>query len=854
MISAGSAFAADSDAAVDAAADDIAVEPVIADIDEPSDELNSPLTDEISNGTDDVLSAGSKSTHITAVDMNYERSIVKGGLGYYPIVLTSGDIIPVPLANKTISVELGKHTDTYTTNSVGLVNYIIPTDTTSGSYKVNMKFAGDDTYKGCVLTTSINIVDVPIKIIAAEDVSYPSPLAVENASYYPIYLASNTTLLPVANKTVNINFNGNVIVCDTNELGLINYIIPNVPAGDYPISIVTDSDDGYYGARFSTTISIFDVPTEIIALENASYPRSLVTKNLAIYPIALTAEINVTDTSIPIVLGNKTIKVKFNNGPEEKFTTNALGLVNYTLDSNLASGKYPIEISYDADEGYIGSSFTTTIEVYEGSTKITAADNVSYPCTLAAQGLAYYPILLTGGTLVSIPLANETVHVEFNGVKKDFVTDNFGIINYTIPDSPAGDYTMKIVFDGDGVYDAASLTTHVNLYDIETSFIVPEKVVFNAEEVREGTAFYPIFLTINSTVSIPLANKTVLIDFNGAVTEHVTNAIGEIRYVIPQGAPAGNFTIYMTFEGQGGYSPANASGSVEITGINTQIIAPANMTVMVKDLDNTYFNMTLMDVDGNVLANQKVAIDFNGVSTTLTTDKNGAISYRLSKAPVGENIITMNYKGAGNYTGCVASSVINVVAEQKPAKIFLRNALYFVMQTKMVKVTLWDGNNKPLAGKTVHISLPDYGLKYSGVTDENGDALIRVGVGFGVHNATVSFDGDDEYAACNRSGFIRVIKETPSIMVRGDNQKFNVKDNPKIVKVYLWDRYSKPLPAGSKVGIKINGETFVGYTDSDGVANVEIKINNVGTYNAELMYGGNSAYNAVSKGVKFVIK
>jgi putative alpha-1,2-mannosidase len=69
-----------------------------------------------------------------------------------------------------------------------------------------------------------------------------------------------------------------------------------------------------------------------------------------------------------------------------------------------------------------------------------------------------------------------------------------------------------------------------------------------------------------------------------------------------------------------------------------------------------------------------------------------------------------------------------VVVTKEQSKIYLRNALYFVTETKMVKVTLWDGKNKPIAGKTVHIKV--YDSLYSGVTDKDGNAYIRVGIGF----------------------------------------------------------------------------------------------------------------------------
>ena len=181
----------------------------------------------------------------------------------------------------------------------------------------------------------------------------------------------------------------------------------------------------------------------------------------------------------------------------------------------------------------------------------------------------------------------------------------------------------------------------------------------------------------------------------------------------------------------------------------------------------------------------------------------------------------------------------------------MRNALYFVTQTKMVQVTLWDGNNQPLAGKTVYIRA--YDSVWHGVTDENGDAFVRVGIGFGTHDATVSFDGDDQYFGSDKAGYIRVIKQTPSVMVRGADTMFKATNPLKIVKVHLRDRYDQPLPEGSKIVLKLNGKTYIGFTDAEGVARIAININTVGTFTAQAMYGGNSAYNPVTRDVKIRI-
>ena len=270
------------------------------------------------------------------------------------------------------------------------------------------------------------------------------------------------------------------------------------------------------------------------------------------------------------------------------------------------------------------------------------------------------------------------------------------------------------------------------------------------------------------------------------------------------------------------------------------------------DATNKNIVATVKDANSNPVKDLRVGFALNGVKYE-TTNADGEAKYSTADLANGTYKVTVQAYGNETYEDSNKEIITFTVGEKKiKTKIFLRNALYFVTQTKLVQVTLWDGNNQPLANKTVYIRA--YSSVWHGVTDENGNAYIRVGIGFGVHDATVHFDGDDQYNSSTKAGYIRVIKQTPSVMVRGVDSQFKVGDNPKIVKVYLWDRTSKPLPVGSKIFIRINGQQYVGTTDSQGIAHVKININRAGTFNVQAIYAGNSAFNAVIKNVKITIK
>ena len=529
------------------------------------------------------------------------------------------------------------------------------------------------------------------------------------------------------------------------------------------------------------------------------------------------------------------------------------GTVEITENVIYTTGEYSVDI---ADcEGTVNSNYLVSDKLVGDNSVSSTGPATVYNNTPNLKVVLFATDLektYDDGELFVVAALDENgepmVNVTLVALVEDFdtflaETDERGVAVFDI-ELPKGVYNVTTVYVGDKLHSYKTIENTITVYPKRAMFLWSYVQVSTAD-VAQGIAYFNFTLVDDD--HNPLANRTVSID---GVGEFVTDENGVASYQIAYGA--GEYNLVMRFAGDEYYTDCMSYGFVDVYPVETEIVADANMTVLVSDIVNgAYFNLTLLSGDQE-LANKTISISFAGQTGEFTTDENGVISYKLPLASAGNYTIDMAFAGDDIYgaSNASASVAVNMVA----SKIYLRNALYFVTETKMVKVTLCDGKGNALAGKTVRITLDEYNLTYSGVTDENGDAYIRVGVGFGTHNATVSFDGDEQYSASNRTGSIRVIKQTPSIMVRGTDSQFNVRDSPKTLKVYLWDRYSKPLPANSKVAVKVNGQIYIGFTDADGIANINININKKGIFYAELMYAGNSAYNAVTRTIKIQIK
>ena len=89
--------------------------------------------------------------------------------------------------------------------------------------------------------------------------------------------------------------------------------------------------------------------------------------------------------------------------------------------------------------------------------------------------------------------------------------------------------------------------------------------------------------------------------------------------------------------------------------------------------------------------------------------------------------------------------------------------------------------------------------------------------------------------------------------MRGADSIFKASQLLKVVKVQLRNRYDNPLPLLSKIVFRMNGQVFVSFTDLNGVAYVLIDVDTPGTYTAQASYGGNTAYNAVTRDIRIKI-
>ena len=703
-----------------------------------------------------------------------------------------------------VIVQLNGANSTLTSDKDGKV-IISLTGLVPDTYTANVVFLGNDFYSSSSASAIVTVNKVATELTASDVTT------VYNGGKKLVATLKDAGGNVIGGAQVKIVLGDVTEILTTDANGQVSLTTDGLVPNIYAATIAFAGDSFYKKSDASAKVTV----NKMNSILTAKYDG--VSKNIVA---------TVKDANGNAVCG---IKVGFDIAGGKYVVSDANGQAKYST-GNLDDKAYSVDVRAYGNELYKDSNKeTVTFDLSKISTVLTAGDVT----TVYNGGKKLVATLkdvdgnVIGGAQVKIVLSD---------VSETLTTDANGQVSLTTDGLLPNNYTATITYAGNNIYDKSSANAKVTVNKLDTILAA-----------KYDNATENIVATVKDAKGNAVSGIKVGFDIDG-VKYVVTDAKGQAKYSTSKLTDKTYVITVMAYSNDI-YKNSNKE---------TVTVSPSKISTVLTAGDvTTVYNggkklvATLKDVDGKAIKNAKVIVKLGDMTKTLTTDANGQVSLSLDGIIPNTYVATFAFEGDDIYAASGASAKVTVTKEQ--SKIFLRNALYFVLQTKMVKVTLWDANNKPLAGKTVHITLNEYGLTYTGVTDENGTATIRVGVGFGVHSATVTFDGDENYTATSKTGSVRVIKETPSLMLPGAYTKFKASDKTKTVKIFLKDRYNKPLLPGTKVFIKVNGKTYSGLIDINGIATINLNINKAGTYNAELIYAGNTAYNAVKRSTKISI-
>lgn len=428
--------------------------------------------------------------------------------------------------------------------------------------------------------------------------------------------------------------------------------------------------------------------------------------------------------------------------------------------------------------------------------------------------------------------------------------DNSRIVaNYTFTDT--GVYTVKLTYSG-------------SVNNIEMKVTVSKSSITEITIDEIGLKHPQDSITISGVVNSEsgiVAGKTVIIYINGKqVATAVTNNEGKYSYTatITTSDVANNgFVSLLPGRNNIDVSINEDSLYLKFTNSTDVIVSKLDTTIAIDTINNVIagdsvtINGKLTDSEANVIANAKVTITVNGVTYTVTTDKDGKFSQVIPTTKAGNLDIITTYDGNEKY---VLSHNVNIISVSKRNTVLSINHTdtSLINDTFTVNGKLTTDDNNIIENAPIFITIN--GMNYITNSDANGSFTLNVTAPNKTGNHTINavYIGNESFISSTVNSHVNVKKLSTTTTVENITSKIN---NTVVFTAKVVDEKGNDVLSG-KVAFKLNGNTIGVVNIVNGIASMEYKvINSPKDYKITAKYGENSAYiNSETIGVLHVIK
>lgn len=473
------------------------------------------------------------------------------------------------------------------------------------------------------------------------------------------------------------------------------------------------------------------------------------------------------------ITGQVTVKI----GNKEYVVNVTNGTGKFAIDNEFSNNNHTITAIFNGTTQYNPTNGVANFTVNKPDLKLNInVSNITYGEDLTADITVTDEngqiANITGQVTVEISGNIYTVNVT-NGVGKLVVSDKLN----------AGNYTMTVLLNATTKYNSANATANFTVNKADSSIVV------NAPDISYGE---------NETVTIIMnsdINGEVTVYINGEeITVEIKNGTGKL---ILDNLKIGEYAFEVEFNGNDNYNPSNATGEFSVK--------RADVVLEVEDLTKYYgeddkLNITLKDLDGNLLANDTVKITINGVTYTRNTDSNGQIFMSINLNP-GVYETTVSY---GSIVKNVTVTIKTTIESNNVVKYFKNGTQYYA--------TFYNVDGTPLANTNVTFNI--HGVFYTRETNNNGVAKLSINLNPGEYIITAINPVNKQMYANNITVLSTIAGSDIVKYFRNGTQYYAT----------FYDANGNPL-ANTEVTFNINGVFYTRTTNNDGVAELSINLN-----------------------------
>lgn len=544
--------------------------------------------------------------------------------------------------------------------------------------------------------------------------------------------------------------------------------------GDYIISANYQDNGLYNGSSVQKTVSVTKTNVNLtVDIDDIIYGENPVA-NINLTSIA---GINVTD-DVVLTVNNKKYSVKVINGSAV-----------FSVPEILTAGEYQAIVSYLGSEKYnlANNSVNFTVAKKEINMNVTIDKD--------------YRDITVNVNLSEKLDGNLTVLVNNTSYTLTYINGTGSLIfkNLTY-----GNYTVNVTFTKDN-YQSINVSENVEINSIKTVLETENVVMY----YKNGTRFVVVLKDIDGN---PLANMNVTISINGRDYIKQTDENGTAFMSL--NLDSKNYTVVTIFNGTSKYFGTSANNTVSIL----PTIISKNIVKYYRN--GTQFYVTVLDFNGNPLANTTVRFNIHGVFYNKTTDENGTAKLNIQLRP-GNYIITVFNLVTGEQTGNNVT-VLSKIVENYDLVKYYQNASRF-------SVKILDNQGYPVEGTIVTFNIN--GVFYYKETDSKGIASLGINLRPGKYVITTMYG---QYEVGNTVTVLPTLETSDLNMKYNDGSAFRAK---------VVDGQGNPL-ANQNVTFNVNGVFYNKVTNDEGIASLNIKLMK-GEYIITSMYNGFETGNTI---------
>lgn len=254
---------------------------------------------------------------------------------------------------------------------------------------------------------------------------------------------------------------------------------------------------------------------------------------------------------------------------------------------------------------------------------------------------------------------------------------------------------------------------------------------------------------------------------------------------------------------------------------------------------STYFDVTLTDLKGKVLPNQKISFTVNKKTYTAYTNVKGIASIKTSGLTVGTYTVSVSYGGNSDYSSSSLSKKVKVLSSISGSS----STKYYVDTASKYKVTLWKGSS---VLSNTKVTFKVNSKSYTRTTNSKGVATLGLNLAVGKYTISVT----NPYSKETFSQKIVVNKVKSKLT---SNDKTYIHANKKgSFSVVLQTKHDVPIK-NKKITFTYNGKKVTSKTNANGKASITIPVLAKGTYKISFKYEGNDNYYGKSGSAKLVV-